>query len=46
MPKLSVAYIKAAVVGAVATLATVYVLRKLPVVGPYADAGVKKALNG
>lgn len=37
---------KTAAIGAVATLAAIYVLRKLPVVGPTANGLVQKAING
>ncbi len=37
---------QAAALGAVATLVVIYVARKTPVVGPYAQAFVTKALNG
>lgn len=37
---------KTAAIGAAATLAVIYVARKLPVVGPHANGLVQRALNG
>lgn len=42
----ALSYIKPAVMGAVATLAVIYVARRLPVVGPTANTLVNKALMG
>lgn len=39
-------YVKPAVIGAVATLAVIYVARRLPVVGPMANNLVQKSLIG
>lgn len=43
-PKASLSYVKAALLSTVAVLVVIGVARRLPVVGPYADAAVKKAL--
>lgn len=39
-------YVKPAVIGAVATLAVIYVARRAPVVGPTVNGLVQKALIG